>query len=84
MGYKYGVVPHTEKIYVWDNAHTNTLEGFWSHSKNGIQGVYHAVSAEYLQHYLDEYAFRNNHRNDVTPMFYSFPSRVKPSPQQGA
>ncbi len=77
MGYKHGIVPHAEKIYVWGNAHTNTLEGFWSQSKNGIRGVYHAVSADYLQHYLDEYAFRYNHRNDVTPMFFSFLSRVK-------
>lgn len=72
MGYKHGIVPHAEKIYVWGDAHTNTLEGFWSQSKNGIRGVYHAVSAKYLQHYLNEYAFRYNHRNDVTPMFLSF------------
>jgi transposase len=76
MGYKHGIVPHAEKIYVWGNAHTNTLEGFWSQSKNGIRGVYHAVSSKYLQHYLDEYAFRYNHRDDVTPMFFSFLSRT--------
>lgn len=76
MGYKHGIVPHAEKIYVWGDAHTNTLEGFWSQSKNGIRGVYHAVSVDYLQHYLDEYSFRYNHRNDVTPMFYSFLSRA--------
>ena len=72
MGYKHGGVSHVEKIYVLGDAHTNTLEGFWSQCKNGIRGVYHAVSADYLQHYLDEYSFRYNHRNDVTPMFYSF------------
>jgi transposase-like protein len=76
MGYKHGIVPHAEKIYVLGDAHTNTLEGFWSQSKNGIRGVYHSVSATYLQHYLDEYAFRYNHRNDVTPMFFSFLSRT--------
>jgi len=76
MGYKHGIVPHAEKIYVWGDAHTNTLEGFWSLSKNGIRGVYHAVSADYLQHYLDEYSFRYNHRNNVTPMFFSFLSRA--------
>ena len=78
MGYKHDIVPHAEKVYVLGDAHTNTIEGFWSQSKNGIRGVYHAVSAKYLQHYLDEYAFRYNHRSDVTPMFFSFLSRVKP------
>ena len=76
MGYKHQSVSHAEKIYVTGEAHTNTLEGFWSLTKNGIRGVYHAVSAEYLQHYLDEYSFRYNHRNDVTPMFFSFLARV--------
>jgi transposase-like protein len=76
MGYKHESVPHAEKIYVIGNAHTNTIEGFWSQAKNGIRGVYHAVSADYLQHYLDEYAFRYNHRDDVTPMFFSFLSRA--------
>lgn len=79
MGYKHASVPHAEKIYVLGDAHTNTIEGFWSQAKNGIRGVYHAVSADYLQHYLDEYAFRYNHRDDIRPMFFSFLSRVKPS-----
>jgi len=76
MGYKHGTVPHAEKVYVVGNAHVNTIEGFWSQCKNGIRGVYHSVSATYLQHYLDEYAFRYNHRNDVTPMFLTFLSRA--------
>lgn|SRR5574341_492462 len=83
MGYKHASVPHAEKIYVLGDAHTNTIEGFWSQAKNGIRGVYHAVSADYLQHYLDEYAFRYNHRDDVRPMFLTFLSRVKPSVSAG-
>lgn len=79
MGYEHATVPHAEKIYVLGNAHTNTIEGFWSQIKGGIRGVYHSVSASYLQNYLDEYAFRYNHRDDVTPMFFSFLSKVKPS-----
>lgn len=72
MGYKHDSVPHAEKIYVSGNAHTNTIEGFWSQIKGGIRGVYHSVSSKYLQNYLDEYSFRYNHRNDITPMFLSF------------
>jgi len=79
MGYEHATVPHAEKIYVLGNAHTNTIEGFWSQAKNGIRGVYHSVSSSYLQKYLDEYAFRYNHRDDITPMFLTFLSRVKPS-----
>ena len=76
MGYTHGVVRHGNKIYVDGDVHTNTVEGFWSQAKNGIRGVYHAVSSKYLQHYLDEYSFRYNHRNDVMPMFFSFLSRA--------
>ncbi|HEY59803.1 MAG TPA: transposase [Anaerolineae bacterium] len=72
MGYKHDSVPHAEKVYVLGNVHTNTIEGFWSNCKNGIKGVYHSVSAKYLQNYLDEYAFRYNNRNQVSPMFYLF------------
>ena len=79
LGYKHDTIPHAEKIYVLGNVHTNTIEGFWSLTKNGIRGLYHAASAKYLQNYLDEYSFRYNHRSDVKPMFLTFLSRVKPS-----
>lgn len=57
------------KVYVAGDAHTNTLEGFWSLLKRSIGGANHSVSAKYLQTYLDEYTYRYNHRNDATPMF---------------
>jgi transposase-like protein len=78
-GYTHGVVSHVSGVYVDGDIHTNTIEGFWSQAKNGIRGVYHAVSAKYLQHYLDEYAFRYNHRKDTNPMFLSFLSHVRVS-----
>jgi transposase len=83
MGYKHDSVPHSEKVYVLGNFHVNTIEGFWSQCKNGIRGVYHAVSSKYLQHYLDEYSFRYNHRNNVTPMFFLFLSRVASASANG-
>ncbi len=76
MGYKHDAVPHAEKIYVLGNCHTNTIEGFWSNCKTGISGVYHSVSAKYLQYYLNEYAFRYNNRNQVSPIFYLFLDRA--------
>lgn len=75
-GYKHFRIPHGLKIYAVGDIHTNTIEGFWSLTKNGIKGVYHAVSPKYLQYYVNEYAFRYSHRNDVTPMFRTFLSRI--------
>jgi hypothetical protein len=56
-------------VYVSGDVHTNTIEGFWSLVKRGISGVYHSVSAKYLQMYLDEYTFRYNHKDDGRAMF---------------
>jgi transposase-like protein len=69
-------VRHSANIYVEGDVHTNTIEGFFGVLKNGIRGVYHAVSRDYLQSYLDEYAWRYNHRQDAQPMFWSVLDRV--------
>jgi transposase len=55
-------VNHSAGVYVDGDVHTQTIEGFWSTVKGGIRGVYHSVSAKWLQSYLDEYAWRYNHR----------------------
>lgn len=70
MGYQHKRVHHTQKVYVSGDAHVNTLEGFWSLAKRGINGVYHAVSDKYLQTYLNEYAWRYNHRDEPRGHFY--------------
>jgi transposase len=61
------------------DTHTNTIEGFWSALKRGINGVYHAVSQKYLQHYINEYSFRYNHREDDEPMFKTILEKVSDS-----
>jgi transposase-like protein len=76
-GYKHERVPHAEKVYVIGNVHTNTIEGFWSLLKRGISGVYHSVSEKHLQRYLNEYAFRYNHRDDGTPLYETMRERAK-------
>lgn len=75
-GYQHKRIHHTSKIYVMGDIHTNTIEGFWSLLKRGIDGVYHSVSEKYLQTYLNEYAFRYNHRKDDQPMFRVFMTQV--------
>ena len=79
MGYQHKQVHHAAKVHVQGNAHTNTIEGFWSLVKRGLDGVHHAVSAKYLQSYINSYSFRWNHRNDETPMFLQILSRLVPS-----
>ena len=75
-GFKHKRVHHTAKVWVTGDAHTNTIEGFWSALKRGINGVYHAVSQKHLQGYINEYSFRYNHRGDDKPMFKTILEKV--------
>ena len=68
LGYSHESVHHASKVYVSGNVHTNTIDGFWSLLKRGINGTYHAISEKYLQSYINEYVFRYNHRKDETPI----------------
>lgn len=74
--YSHRRINHTAGVYVRGDVHTNTIEGFWSLLKRSIGGTYHAVSQKYLQSYLDEYAFRYNHRDDQKPMVMAFLQQV--------
>ena len=67
-GFRHERVNHSAKVWVSGDAHTNTIEGFWSLVKRGISGVYHSVSAKHLQSYLDEYSWRYNRRHDPREM----------------
>jgi len=58
------------------DVHTNTIKGFWSLSKRGINEVYHAVSEKYLQSYINEYGFKYNHRKDDRPMFLTVLEKI--------
>jgi transposase-like protein len=55
-------IRHSEHVYVSGDVHTNTIEGFWSTVKRGIDGNYHNVSAKWLQGYLNEFVWRYNRR----------------------
>jgi transposase len=75
-GYVHKRIRHTAKVYVAGDIHTNTIEGFWSTVKRGIGGVYHNVSAKYLQDYLNEYCFRYNRRDQGNLIFNSILQRA--------
>lgn len=61
--YEHKVVEHSTSEYVKDGFHTNSIEGFWSHLKRGIMGIYHKVSKKHLFRYCDEFTFRYNTRD---------------------
>jgi transposase-like protein len=76
IGYTHLRIQHHDREYVNGHIHTNNIEGFWSLVKRGISGVYHSVSPQYLQSYINEYSFRYNHRKEETPMFKTFLSQL--------
>jgi transposase len=62
-------VDHSAKVYVSGHVHTQTIEGWFGNTKRGISGVYHSISHKWLQGYLNEYAWRYNHRQQSSAMF---------------
>ncbi len=56
-------VNHSIREYVRGDAHTNTIEGYFSILKRCINGVYHHVSQQHLKRYLAEFDFRYNERS---------------------
>lgn len=59
---RHGVIRHDLKQYVKGDIHTNTIEGYFSILKRGINGIYQRVSKKHLQKYLHEFDFRYNTR----------------------
>jgi len=58
-------VNHSRNEYARGDVTTNTVEGFFSILKRGVNGVFHHIGAQYMDQYLAEFDFRYNHR-DVT------------------
>ena len=80
-GYKHDTVNHGKKQYVkyredGEKVHTNEIEGFWSYPKNAVKGVHRGVSDRHLQGYVNEYSFRQSHRHDDGPMFFTMMDRL--------
>ena len=65
-GFKHSSVNHKAKEYArWEDGvcvSTNSIEGFFSILKRGVNGTYHHVSKQHLHRYLSEFDFRYNAR----------------------
>jgi transposase-like protein len=57
-------VDHTKEYAASGNIHTNNIENFWGTLKRGILGIYHHISPQHLQKYVDEFCFRYNNRSN--------------------
>jgi len=74
-------VKHSAGEYVRGDAHTNTVEGYFSILKRGIVGTFHHVSAQHLKRYVGEFDYRYNTRtalgySDFDRFAASFPGIV--------
>jgi transposase-like protein len=61
LTYLHDIVDHTVE-YVNGNISTNGIENFWTLLKRSLKGTYVAVEPEHLFRYVDEQAWRFNHR----------------------
>jgi transposase-like protein len=58
-------VVHSNREYVSKDGktHTQTVESFFAILKRGVMGSFHSISEQHLQRYVDEFAFRWDHRS---------------------
>ena len=70
--YSHEHVDHKANEFVNGMASTNCVEGFWSHFRRCIFGIYHHVSVKHLQRYINEMVFRWNTRKSTETERFAF------------
>ncbi len=60
---RHEMVDHGKDEYVRGDAYSNTVEGYFSILKRGINGTFHHVSVQHLHRYLVEFDFRYSNRS---------------------
>ena len=81
-GFKHGAVKHGVKEWAYYDYshkathHTNNVESFWKLFKASVRGTHIHVSSKHMQRYLNEFAFRSNHRKMQNAMFDLLVSRL--------
>jgi len=58
-------VNHSAGEYVRGEVHTNTVEGYFSLFKRGVNGTFHHIGHQYIDQYLAEFDFRYSHRDET-------------------
>lgn len=64
LNFDHEFVNHAKQEYSRQGINVNTVEGFFGQLKRSINGTYHGISSKYVELYLNEFAYRFNHRND--------------------
>lgn len=72
--YNHGRVSHAREEYSRVDPDgvrhsTNTIESFWAIFKRSVASTHISVSPKYMNRYLNEFAFRSNHRKMQNAMF---------------
>jgi transposase len=75
-GYEHRTTNHSIGEFYTPDSYTQNVENLWSHLKRGIKGIYRHVSADYLQLYANEYAYRYTHRRKRV-IFWTLLKEVK-------
>lgn len=53
---------HSNGEYSRGDVTTNTVEGFFSILKRGVNGTFHSISKKHLHRYASEFAYKYNTR----------------------
>lgn len=69
LGYEHHWVTHSDKEWVRDDVHTNTIEGHWGHFRRAVLGTHVHISQKHLWKYASEFSYRRNMRSSHWAMF---------------
>lgn len=77
-GYQHQTVVHSKYQWSDGNAHTNSIEGYWSNLKKSVRGTHTHVSSTYLSNYLAEFDFKHTHRHSNEMFEFLFAQAIEP------
>jgi transposase-like protein len=78
MGYRHRWTDHGKMEFWREDSYTQNIENVWSTMKPRWKGTFKHISAEYLQAYADEFAWRYSHRHSIS-VFWSLMCRINNS-----
>jgi transposase len=73
-GFQHATVNHSEKEYavtddLGNRVHVNGVENFWKLFKSSVRSTHIHISSHHMQKYVNEFTFRQNHREMGNAMF---------------